>query len=575
MNVLRQVLLVLVAVLETAAALSAEEIAAEAKNNKNIMALQEIMTLLAKQALVQQFSMEEKIRSEAGSGLKQVKVDTEGLDSYYINHHTGRYMNAMHDHSNAMLTIGQGEGQFNFYGVEFRTRHNDYVMKQPADDKTYHKLADVVLPHVPPAVLAKRTVQEQVEEMREWFRAWKHQNPYPRDYRPYFVPHLCYMEGAWTRSSVNIDEPFFSDRHAIDAATWFDLQEKIRFTGYTGTSSAGENYAFLPTAIMNITQDGSSEYAQWNYRVLCHRLSVDVPTSYLVLQDDVSTRLAKNYNMEKLATTRAARYKIVSPDDQKFSYWSKLDSYMAEIPGQDNYGAKIHDTFFGAPLYSAKPGSTALLNVAYYHHRYKMDPKQQPLIRGFSDPNIYMAENTQEKVFPVSATMCKGDVCKTYVKRMSYALPTEIIYLTPLSNWNPYNLVYHGKDPTSIVTKNKRGGGVTEKDAYNGTNYSTYYRTPIELFAGGEIGHDPADTTVAYVGVLDPEGNVRNVSSSGFRNQLPPIEGLGILRTRYSLMPVHMESSTVWKETNALKKIIMNMYGQEKFLIEKLIKPTA
>ncbi|XP_059157558.1 uncharacterized protein LOC131941943 isoform X2 [Physella acuta] len=512
MNVLRQVLLVLVAVLEAAAALTAEEIAAEAKNNKNIMALEEIVTLLAKQALVQQFIMEEKIRSEAGSGLKQVKVDTEGLDSYYINHHTGRYMNAMHDHSNNMLTIGQGEGQFNYYGVEFRTRHNDYVMRQPAADRTYNKLVDVVLPPVPPEVLAKRTVQEQ---------------------------------------------------------------EKIRFTGYTGMSSPGENYAFLPTAIMNITQAGVPEYAQWNYRVLCHRLSVDVPTSYFVLQDDVATRLSKRYNMERLATTRAARYKIVNPDDEKFSYWSELDSYMAEVPGKDNYGAQIYDTFFDAPLYSAKPESTAQLNVAYYHHSYKMDPNEKPLIRGFSDPNIYMAENTQEKVFPVSATICKEDLCKTYEKRMSYALPTEIIYLTPLSNWNPYNLVYHTGASASIVTRNRRGGGVTQAEAYNGTNYSTYYRTPIEFFAGGEVGKDPADTTVAYVGVLDPEGNVRNVSSSGFRIQLPPIEGLGILRTRYSLMPVHMESSTVWKETNALKKVIMNMYGKEKFLIEKLYKPTA
>lgn len=65
--------------------------------------------------------------------------------------------------------------------------------------------------------------------MREWFKAWKNSDHSVRDYRNYFRPVLCYLEGAWTtKQGDNIEEPFESDRHSIDASSWFDLQERVR-----------------------------------------------------------------------------------------------------------------------------------------------------------------------------------------------------------------------------------------------------------------------------------------------------------------------------------------------------------
>lgn len=56
-------------------------------------------------------------------------------------------------------------------GVEFRTRHNDYGLRTAvANDKSYHKVKDIKYPDVPPEVLAKKTVAEQITEMREWFK---------------------------------------------------------------------------------------------------------------------------------------------------------------------------------------------------------------------------------------------------------------------------------------------------------------------------------------------------------------------------------------------------------------------
>ena len=68
--------------------------------------------------------------------------------------------------------------------------------------------------------------QEQISEMREWFKAFHDQDYSVRDYRKYFKPVLCYMECSWD-NNARLTEPFDSDRHHIDASSWFDLQDKV------------------------------------------------------------------------------------------------------------------------------------------------------------------------------------------------------------------------------------------------------------------------------------------------------------------------------------------------------------
>ena len=59
-------------------------------------------------------------------------------------------------------------------GIEFRTRHNDYRLRMPSKTKKDYNLMEYIdFPPVPPAVLNKKTVHEQVLEMREWFRGTK------------------------------------------------------------------------------------------------------------------------------------------------------------------------------------------------------------------------------------------------------------------------------------------------------------------------------------------------------------------------------------------------------------------
>ena len=46
-------------------------------------------------------------------------------------------------------------------------------------------------------------------------------------------PVLCYLEGAWTKATKLIDEPFASERHHIEASGWDELLNKINFFSYT------------------------------------------------------------------------------------------------------------------------------------------------------------------------------------------------------------------------------------------------------------------------------------------------------------------------------------------------------
>ena len=208
------------------------------------------------------------------------------------------------------------------------------------------------------------------------------------------------------------------------------------------------------------------------------------------------------------------------------------------------------------------------MNVGFYNRVFKVDKRDAMGLdqrsRGFNDQNVFMAATTHSEVAPMSATFCeskKGNrVCKEYTERWSYAIPLEVIYLAPLASWNPYNLKYRGdaqSEAGKVVTAGSRNGGLTAEQAYNGTNSNIYYMTPQEFYDGDERD-DPADTTKNVVGVLDGNGEVRAMRASGLRIFLPSIPGVGEIRQRYPVMPIHGEGQTVFKELQALKEIVLN-----------------
>jgi hypothetical protein len=152
---------------------------------------------------------------------------------------------------------------------------------------------------------------------------------------------------------------------------------------------------------------------------------------------------------------------------------------------------------------------------------------------------------------PVYSEMRKCPRAKTHQK-WSYAVPLEIIYMTPLNTWNPYKLKTNTE---AVQTLGGRVGGKTKETAWDGVSGRNWYLTPSEFFSG-TTDTDLADTAKRGAGVLDPEGNIRSVEASGVYTTLPAIEGVATyMRTRFPIYPTHAAGNAVWKELKALEAV--------------------
>ena len=535
----------------------------------DIANLKQLTKALAKQVMNQQVYFEETVRATGQSGVKQKRRRFSGTRPYYSDTFTSNTMITIHDHANHIRTIGIGEFIAVLNGVEFRTRHNDYGLYMPSrTSREYHAVDPIEFPDVPPEVLSKPTVAKQITEMKQWFKAWRDQKFGYRDYRKYFKPIMCYLEGAWTIADPNkIDEPFASDRHVFTVLDWDEMSRKIRFMSNAGSKDNNENFAFLPTALFDMRNDTTPFYAQWNYRILCHPLKKYVQPNRLRVVDDLASRVANGFNLERFKNSRGARFQLNPIDSAVFSERFKndrrfLDQLMEEIPGKDNYGKWMSDQAFGLDA-KRVDNSSRMLNAANYHRTYKVMQRGangiQQRSRGFADDGVYMARNSQSKI----ATNIVNHRCyhnnqgeklcrERFEQKWSYAIPLEIIYLTPLHKWNPFNITYI--DDGKQCGKCK--GGNTKETAYQFASRSYYYRTPASFFTGDPVDGDAADTSGQSVGMLDANGNLHKVRASGVYVGLPEIKDVGILRTRYPIAPVHQEGEAVWKELQALKDLL-------------------
>lgn len=511
------------------------------------------------------------------AGIKQVRLTHKGTRSFLSDTAGQDAVNGIHDHSNYKSLVGMGEVEAVMNGVEFRTRHNDFELRMPSKaNQNYHATEKIPFPAVPPSVLSKHTVAEQITEMQNYFKAWKYQDHRLKDYRPYFKAVLCYMEAAWTKDTKTAKDEFPNDRHTMVSEDWSDIEQKNRFYAYAGGRDLSENLVFLPRTIMNV-KNGTVEYSQWNYRILCHPLNKDVPLKVFEPIDDLATRLSKKYDIRQIAKTKAARFNLATYErhghyDPDLGYgWindvayssSLLDDYMMQIPGKNNYpGNLIEDTFGMKMFHPTIRGK--VLNTGYYHRRYKYDRAgamgTTTANRGYTDAHMWAAQTNSDHISNIEITDCQKvnnkRVCKQYHPKYSYAIPLEIIYMTPLLSWNPYNLNFHGDARgDAYVTAGGRHGGFNASTAFTGISEKNFYMTPKEFF--GEIGHPVyKEAEESAVGVLDHHHNVQKVLPSGTRVFLPSIPGVGRLRTRYPIAPLFREGSSVYKELDALKELV-------------------
>ena len=123
--------------------------------------------------------------------------------------------------------------------------------------------------------------------------------------------------------------------------------------------------------------------------------------------DDLGSRLLYHHTIEEQVKTRAARFQVNPRNSNVWrdvkSTFGFLDKLMGEIPGKDNYPNNLKDDALGQLAYSMDPEKAGKpLNAGYYHRWYKVLQKGamgvQTRHRGFSDPNLFVAMNTQDKV---------------------------------------------------------------------------------------------------------------------------------------------------------------------------------
>ncbi|GFN95384.1 hypothetical protein PoB_002189000 [Plakobranchus ocellatus] len=521
---------------------------------------------LARQVMLQQFNSEQRVRTDGYSGVKAIRGSHHGPANYYSKSHVGTRFMAIHDHADFIRTMGMGEINVVINGVDFSTRHNDYKLVMSSTSSTeYHATEPIPFPEVPPSVTELDDIDAQTEEMRTYFKAFATQNTTLRDYRPYFKANLCYMEAAWTLDK-SIEEPFESDRHQLDAASWLELQSLIRYGAYTGTKSPDENFAHLPTTIMHVNKTtGEPAFAQWNYRILCSPIEQDIPLKYLKQVEDLQHDFPRNRVGADNKNLRSARFVLYDHEDPKYERVGLLDYIFYNISGKDNRATGLTQQSYGYPLYLPYGETKELQDTSRYARATELGGEDAMgnkfLARGFNDPNLWCAETTQPRVAPIITEKCatervgkrKVETCESFETRFSWAIPLEIVYMTPLFSWNPYKIPY--SDSRTTATEKGKLNGATEGKAYNGTDLAHYYITPVQFYKGTFDSNDNADTAKGGVWVRDATDTPRKCSAAGPRIITPNIEGVGNVRLRYPIAPVHGEGSAVWKELNAFKDL--------------------
>ena len=90
------------------------------------------------------------------------------------------------------------------------------------------------------------------EVMRQYYRAFMKQDKRIKNYEPYFPSILCYLEGwlEYASSGGKLDDPFESERHALEFSTWQDLMDTVRARIMAGEKSHLENAAYLPQLVV-------------------------------------------------------------------------------------------------------------------------------------------------------------------------------------------------------------------------------------------------------------------------------------------------------------------------------------
>merc|ERR1719181_377729 len=100
---------------------------------------------MTRQLVMQQLQAEEWSRTKGDSGLVQVRSYSGGTEDYFnAGVFNSNGIAAIHHHPNFERTMGLGEFVAQLNGVEFWTRHNDYLFRMNCPPSTGRDNSDFV-----------------------------------------------------------------------------------------------------------------------------------------------------------------------------------------------------------------------------------------------------------------------------------------------------------------------------------------------------------------------------------------------------------------------------------------------
>jgi len=303
--------------------------------------------------------------------------------------------------------------------------------------------------------------------------------------------------------------------------------------------------------------------ANFDYRVLCSPIGIDLPTNRLRVVDDITCQMSENplRTVNQLAQSLEAYFQLNprdAPDwvDGKNTY-ELLDLLMEQIPGKDNYDSFLNESIEGEVAYHYVKDQN-VLNAAYYSRFYSLKKKKDVMgrdkrRRAFNDINLFTARTTQRDIAALAIPdPVTGEVIK---HKYSYAIPLEIVYQTPLASWNPYKLKV--TQQPNVLGAPIRSGGMSSETAFlDISENERFYWTPSEFFED--------ESTTETVGVMDANGVVRSVRASGIRTILPKIKGVPqLIRQRYPIPPLSFNKNFGVMNAKALKHIFSTNQSEE------------
>eukprot|EP01128_Nolandella_sp_AFSM9_P003549 TRINITY_DN1531_c0_g1_i1.p1 TRINITY_DN1531_c0_g1~~TRINITY_DN1531_c0_g1_i1.p1 ORF type:complete len:906 (-),score=202.28 TRINITY_DN1531_c0_g1_i1:175-2799(-) len=313
--------------------------------------------------------------------------------------------------------------------------------------------------------------------------------------------------------------------------------------------------------------------AHYAYRTFCHPLGHDIPLNRFKVLDDLPAQMYGDLlTVHELGQSRRGHF-LLNPRNQTKFYEGKvtyeyLDALMESIPGKDNYSGNLEELSQGR-ISAHYNNQKEILNVAYYSRYYQVTEKdamgRNQRRRGFNDANFYGAMNTQPAVSSLSMNDDEGVVRE----RWSHAIPLEIVFMTPLANFNPYNL-----PKKSNVAASNRNGGISSNRAFDGYDDDHFYLTPAEFYSGPIPDQDASDTGLRVAGVLDKSGTVREVAAAGHRMFMPPIAGLELedrIRLRFPIAPFADTKAEGLRNAHALKHAMQSPKLREQLVIGEFI----